>query len=474
MSVSPVDPSTTPPTLRVLDRLHQLELHADDTTAVSQALLELRCQQLALAEASLQRLTPHEAGRLRQNLGTPTTLSEEEVAHLQADAHQLEGAFEQLSANYDLMLKEMATLAWAVLKNSAVYTGREQQEELRDALRLLRGIQEHPIGSRNFAVWFELGWALWMLGEPLAQAQEAFYQAARLSGNTGSLYHTHALRHLAHLQAAEGKWQEARETLKRVPQETQESEPGLWLEAARYGLLSGQAQESQRLLERALDHQPELAFAVLADQDLAPLYPTCLHLVDHFTVVTRNAATQALTHYHVAQGAADYLKAHFEISITLPETAALPHTAESASLFEAKALLSQAQRETVNLLLEASQRVEKARKEAQESARRLKVQIDQAVSEKSYYEGSLKNIEEHAKESGFSLHPYNFNNPFLRKRNQKAEEARFAYESFKQKLAQAETYLQDHLPAMESALSKQQSRVEKAEQALEWLQSQRN
>lgn len=474
MSVSPVDPLTPPPTLRLLDRLHQLELGADDTTAVSQALLELRRQQLGLAEASLQRLTPPESARLRANLGTPSTLSEAEVELLKTHAHQLEATFDQLSTNYDLMLKEMVSQAWAALKNSAVYTGRERIEELRDALRLLKGIQEHPIGSRNYAVWFELGWTLWMLGEPLDQIEEAFYQAARLSGNTGSLYHSHALRHLAHVQAAAQKFQEARESLKRIPAELQENAPGVWLEAARYGLLSGQGQDAQQLLERALDHQPELAFAVLADPDLIPLYPTCLHLVDHFAVATRNAAGSALTHYQTARSASSYLKEHFGITLSLPETPALPTSATSLSLFDARALVYQAQHETRQFLDAAVARVEKERKEAHESARRLKVQMDQAVSEKTYYEGSLKNIEEHAKESGFSLHPYNFTNPFLRKRNQKAEEARFAYESFKQKLTQAETYLQDHLPSMESALRKQETRCEMADQALAWLNAQRN
>jgi hypothetical protein len=67
------------------------------------------------------------------------------------------------------------------------------------------------------------------------------------------------------------------------------------------------------------------------------------------------------------------------------------------------------------------------------------------------------------------LHNYSFNNPFFRKRNGKAEDARFAYESFRQQLAQCETYLKDHLPAMEAAFDKHEGRRQKVSEVLQWL-----
>jgi hypothetical protein len=157
------------------------------------------------------------------------------------------------------------------------------------------------------------------------------------------------------------------------------------------------------------------------------------------------------------------------LKLEMPPILALPESIQSSSLFEAHALAAAAHAEASQIFDSAIDLVEKEETKATENARRLKVQIDQALSEKAYYEGSLRNIEEHARESGFSLHNYSFNNPFFRKRNGKAEDARFAYESFRQQLAQCETYLKDHLPAMEAAFDKHEGRRQKVSEVLQWL-----
>ena len=472
MSVSPVDPSNTQPTLRLLDRLHQLELCADDPALVSEALNELRCQQLAHIEAALSRLLPAEGERLRTNLGGPSSLIESEAKRILTDALTLESTYDHLCDNYDPMLKEIAMLGYGALKNSARYTGRERTEELNDSLRLLKSLLAHPIGSRNFAAWFECGWVQWSIGNPLTEVEESFYQASRLSGGANNLYHLHALRHLAFIQAGQNKWQEASDTLHRVLASVHESVPTLWIEAARYSLRCGHGLEAQQLIERALDVQPELAFTLFADPDLEPLYPTCLSLVERFAQLARQSATVELNRLQVARTAGTYLSEYFGLSVKLPEVASLPLTAEGASLFEAHKLSQLAHHESIQLFGTAITAMEKEHHTALDSARRLKAQIDQAISEKTYYEGSIKNVEDHARESGFSLHPYNFSNPFLRRRNQKADEARFAYESFKLKLTQAEDYLREHLPHLEAAMDKQETRAQKAQDAQKWLQSQ--
>lgn len=473
MSVSPVDPPSTLPTVRLLDRLHLLELSAHDPALVTQALSELRCQQLTHIEVVLGSLSPVEGDRLRANLGTPVSLPGNEIERICADAQALEATFEQLSANYDPMLKEIATLGRAALKNSTLYSGRERTEELSDALRLLRSLLQHPIGSRNYAVWFECGWVQWVLGHALTEVEEAFYHASRLSGGANDLYHRHALRHLAFIQAAQTKWAEAAETMQRVLADEQESEPDLFIEAARYSLYSGQGLQAKQHIEQALDQNPELAFTVFADPDMAPLYPACLQIVERLTQNARHGATHVLQRLQVARTAALYLGENFSLGVKLPDLAALPLTAEGASLFEAQRLTQHAQEESAQFFSAALSALEKEHASATESARRLKAQVDQAISEKAYYEGSIKNVEDHARESGFSLHPYTFNNPFLRRRNQMAEQARIAYDSFKQKLAESEEYIREQLPKLEIALEKQEIRARKAKDTKEWLESQR-
>ena len=402
MSVSPVDPSNPQPALRLLDRLHLLELCAHDPALVSQALNELRCQQLAHIEAALARLSPTEGERLRANLGNPTPLMGSEVERICADAHALEATFESLCANYDPMLKEIATLGRAALKNSVLYSGRERTDELNDALRLLRSLLQHPIGSRNYAVWFECGWVQWNLGHALPEVEESFYQATRLSGGASDLYHLQALRHLAFVQAGQSKWLDASETIQRILSSAQESEPAIGIEAARYSLQSAQGLRAQQLIEQALDQNPELAFTVFSDPDLEPLYPLCLQMVERFTQATRQRANNELNRLQVARTASNYLSEFFGLEIKLPEVTSLPLTAEGVSLFEAQRLVQQAKAESVRFFSTAITAMDKECSTAMESARRLKTQVDQALSEKIYYEGSIKNVEDHARESGFS------------------------------------------------------------------------
>jgi hypothetical protein len=233
-----------------------------------------------------------------------------------------------------------------------------------------------------------------------------------------------------------------------------------------------QTSEGATLLKRALDEDPTSAYPIFAEPDLAPLYPTCRATLDSFAESARAVTQRELERLSGARQLNAYLEATLGISLELPSPMELPIDLDQCSIFQAHQLARHAQDEASQIVKLAIARVQKEHETAEGNARRLKIQIDQALSEKTYYEGSLKNIEEHARESGFSLHPYSFNNPFFRKRNQKAEDARFAYESFRQKLAQSEVFLKDHLPAMESAYDKQESRRLLVEEVLLKLSAQ--
>ena len=473
MSVSPVDSPSTQKPPRLLELQHLLELRCRNEAEATQALLEVWQNQSVCAATALNRLASPESQRLSAALGSPSTANMVEGAKLFADACSLNASYEQLTANYDITLKELSVQGLHAIKNAVHYGGRERQEELRDALRLLKGVLENPLGSRNFAVWFEYGWTQWALGEPVEETIESFYQAARLSGNTGELYHLHALRHQAYLLSASGKWSEAWTTAQRALSVAGGGSPSLWVESARYALGVGALTQAQGLLDRALDSSPEIAFALFSDPDLTPLYGACSQTLERFAEAARESAAHELERLHAARQTEQQLQEKLGIRVELPPSLILPESIQSSSLFEAHALASGAHDEATRIFDAAIVAVEEEHKKAVTNSHRLKVQIDQALSEKSYYEGSLRNVEEHARESGFSLHNYNFNNPFFRKRNQKAEDARFAYESFRQKLAQTETFLRDHLPAMEAAFDKHEARRQKIEDVLAWLNEKR-
>lgn len=473
MSVSSVDPPSTQKPPRPLELQHQLELRCNNASEATQALKELGQTQAHCAVAALGRLASPESQRLGQTLGSVVPTRIPEGMSLVADAAKLTASYERLCASYEMGLRELALQGLQALKNATRYTGRERQEELRDGLRLLKEVTDSPIGSRNFSVWFEVGWAQWMLGEAPETVADSFYHAARLAGSSEDLYLRHALRHLAYQQAALGKWGDAWATIQRGLVTPEESSPALWIEAARYALGAGFAAEAQDLLDKALDHHPESAFVVFSDPDLTPLYGACSQTVEKFAEAARSAAATELERLQSARQTKQYLKETLGIELDLPDPLVIPESLQANSLFEAHLLADAAHTEASQIFEAAITAVQKEYSLAADSARRTKIQIDQALSEKSYYEGSLRNIEEHATESGFSLHPYTFNNPFFRRRNQRAEDARFAYESFKQKLAQSEAFLQDHLPAMESVFDRHEQRRLQIEEVLRSLNERR-
>ena len=113
---------------------------------------------------------------------------------------------------------QLLTEAARALKNGMMSAGRDQIEEFKDALGLFREAQEGAIGGRNYVVWFQIGWILWKNGESLADAEEAFYQAYRLSGATQDIFYYSSQRHRAYLQFLQNKPQEARDTIARAVQ----------------------------------------------------------------------------------------------------------------------------------------------------------------------------------------------------------------------------------------------------------------
>ena len=472
MSVSPVDPSTQPPP-RLLEQLHALELTCSSATEAARALLGIWKTQAYHASVALGQLGSTESHDVATNLGMPAQPDISEGERLIAKAQAQEAEFDRLCSSYDAMHREMAIQGRQALKNGIRYTGREREEELRDALRLFKGVLENPIGSRNFAIWFEVGWIQWMLGEPRETTIDSFYHAARLAGSQDTAYYVPAIRHQAYLQAQLGSWGDAWASIQRALSVTGESEPLLWVEAARYALQAGKRSDAQSLLDRALDKSPSSAFALYSDPDLGLLHAACGQTIERFTQAARSSAAYELTRLQTAHETKPYLLKVLGLEIVLPPSTAIPESIEKCGLFEAHTVAAAARREASQIFDQVIALIQGEHTKAEESARRFKIQIDQALSEKTYYEGSLRNIEEHARESGFQLHSYSFNNPFFRRRNQKAEDARFAYESFKQQLAQSEEFLKSHLPAMESAFDKQEQRRFQVEEVLVWVTAKR-
>jgi hypothetical protein len=468
MPVSPVDSlDPTPP--RFLEHLHRLELSCSSAAEAATSLLEIWQKQAAQATLAWSQIYGEEEKHFLAALGSPVQPNYHEGEQLLATAEAQEAAFDRLCAPYDTMLREMAVQGRQALKNGVSYSGREREEEFKDALRLFQGVLNNPIGSRNFAVWFEVGWLQWMLGEAKTTTADSFYHAARLAINQEFAYLLPALRYEAYLQAEWGDAPAAWTTIQRAVATAGDREPMVWIEAARYALQTGASTEAQQLLDRALQSSPIYALALYSEPDLAPLYKSSAETIRCFTQEALEKTQQELKRLQAARTVPGYLGEKLEIVLDLPPSLPLPENLSQLGLFEAHSLSQLARREADQLFDAASTLLDTDLNRAKEAVRRFRVQIDQALSEKAYYEGSLHNIEEHARESGFTLHNYSFSNPFLRRRNQKAEDARFAYESFKQKLAQSDEFIASHVPPMERALALQERRCEVIHEVQDWL-----
>jgi len=111
-------------------------------------------------------------------------------------------------------------------------------------------------GSRNYVAWFQAGWLNWKAKSNLAEAEEAFYQAARLSSSKADLYHAYSLRHLAYMQDLQGRPAEAYDTVQKALHVTSNDHDTMY-DAARYAAKTGRERETLEMLDKCIDLQPQ-------------------------------------------------------------------------------------------------------------------------------------------------------------------------------------------------------------------------
>jgi hypothetical protein len=68
---------------------------------------------------------------------------------------------------------ELLNEADRALKNGMKASGRDQ-EEFKDAGRLLGDVLGNPIGSRNYMAWFQTGWLNWSSNEISPKPKKPF------------------------------------------------------------------------------------------------------------------------------------------------------------------------------------------------------------------------------------------------------------------------------------------------------------
>lgn len=178
----------------------------------------------------------------------------------------LEGIADILRRPYKTKALELLNEADRALKTGMKTSGRDQQEEFKDAARLLRDVLDNPIGSRNYVAWFQIGWLNWKFTKNLAEAEEAFYQATRLSGPQADLYHAYSLRHLAYMQYLQDRPDEAYDNIRKALRITPNDHDTMY-DAARYAAKTGHESEALEMLDKCIDLQPQTTITMFSEED---------------------------------------------------------------------------------------------------------------------------------------------------------------------------------------------------------------
>jgi len=167
---------------------------------------------------------------------------------------------------YEAQMLELLAEADSALKQGMGEMGRDQQEGYKDATRLLGGVLQNPVGSRNYVAWFQTGWLHWKYGENIAAAEEGFYQASRLSAPKADAYHSFSLRHLAYMQYKQDKFEEAYATIHKAIAVTPHDHDVLY-DAARYAAKTSRTDEATSLLDKCIDLEPQTIVTMFSEED---------------------------------------------------------------------------------------------------------------------------------------------------------------------------------------------------------------
>jgi tetratricopeptide (TPR) repeat protein len=432
---------------RLLDVLYGAEVLVRDLDQARSFLQTVAVRRQEQARSALQRLAATVRPTIQGLLGEPDR--EEMATTLLHRATALEAIATRLSANYEGLMQEMAGQGRAALRNAVRSHGRERLDELQDALKMVRGVLDHPIGGRNYAAWFDAGWIQWQLGGSLAEAEEGFYQASRLSGGERDRYHLHALRHLAHLQAAQGKVEDAYQTGQRaLALATEDSD--VVLEAARYAARTDRAPEAARLLEQVIFADVAQVRTVLAEPDLAALQDAVVTAVERRVGRVREAAILALDRWKRLVAAIEPVSEKLGQSVALPESLRNLPSPQADGISGWQTLMETAQKQGDAVYAQLSASIDTERQRVAEVALRSTRQIERMESDRGYWEGSMRNLEAEAQSAGISLHPYQFENPFMRRKNERAKEMRNFYAHLQQNLTNVEAQLDEQRSGLEA------------------------
>jgi hypothetical protein len=370
---------------------------------------------------------------------------------------------------------ELLDEAQRALRSGMTSTGRDQQEEFKDALRLLRTTQQGSIGGRNYVTWFQVGWLQWKYEKDLPGAEEAFYQAYRLSASQSDLYHLYGLRHRAYLESLLEKHTDALESSARALREFPEDQDARF-DAARYAARAGREDEALEHLEICLRREPSLARTLFSEPDFAPIANAVARLVLAATERASGEAQKALAHLGTTLAKVHEAETLSGVSISLPaDLTAAADAARHADTRLAGADLAvatgfeEAARTLATRIADAARAAlsaEAARTE--ESLQRPRRRIERLNTDKKHWESTLAALRREAKAGNYSLESAPKRGLFGR-RDPRQEMAYGNYRTCMDHLEVTDAAIRTEMPALQAAVAEGEAQQARIREALDIL-----
>ncbi|MBC7805289.1 MAG: hypothetical protein H7145_03990 [Akkermansiaceae bacterium] len=363
-------------------------------------------------------------------------------------------------------------------KNGMTSTGRDQQEEFKDALQLFREAQEGAIGNRNYVVWFQIGWIMWKQGAQLSEAEEAFYQAYRLSAATQDIFYYLSQRHRAYLQFLQNKYSEASDTMSRAVS-LYADDPETLLDAARYAAASKKTDEAAAFLRKVFVLEPSRALTVLADEAFLPVLTPLSETLWHIFENGERKATHAVNRLAATQESLRVAAERSGTTIPLPETLTAGIAEAHALIKQHNAALSypaalgivQTATAQANALYSHAQKALEAESAAIEQRLiRPRRQIERILSEKKKWKEDADKLVRAAKQSNVNLAVAPKRNLFGRFNPEHAT----LYENYQTARHQAELNalaVKNELPAYQAEIARSEGEQERIAETMAWLES---
>lgn len=473
------------PSGRLMDAYHELVSTSEDgANAVTFSLDTLRpfARPGSPISALFGENPQAQSGASPSALQTAFAQTARHVADLR---RVLEQATEVVSLLHSANEQRLLAEARAALLNGMRTTGRDRTENLRDALGLLQAVQSSAVGGRDYVIWFNIGWLQWKLQEGLSEAEEAFYQAARLSASVNPAFQAYSLRHLAYMQFLRGQVESAADTVRRA-RTLAPNDAGILYDNARYAARVGNEAEAVSLLKSCFEQDPLVfAFAFGEDDFSAPDLAT--KVADLVTIRQSEALRDA---QHDSKAWTDALASSHEVSeragLSLelaPELAQDEANAAQTALhqpgldyFTLLATREQVRGKAGQIHTFVQERLATTSASLGEQTERLSRQIENILQSRKQWQQTMKHHEDEARQAGFPLTEVR-GVALMKLRMQKIEHrynnARMSYEAAKENLKQAEAQIKTQVPTLHENIRRLKEQRAKIDEARQWLETQK-